>query len=294
MVETPLVTIIIPLYNKREIIGDTINSVLNQDYTNLEVLVVDDGSTDGSAEYIRMLSNSRIRLLEKENGGVSSARNWGIKHSNGDWILFLDADDILLKDCISTLIKECSKGDIIVGNFYTQYGTKRSIGCTNVKTGLIPSNLCYKEFFRKRIPMRAGSYIIKRSLVLNELFDERLRRLEDAESLFRWLNHNPNLYVLSIPVMVYNLSYNDLSKPILSKWENDFGFYLPFTKGEFGKNCLLGMILSMTLNAYPQKIWFLLKRYKFYSLYSFPYDLLNLKGKFKSTIRRIFRIVFPK
>jgi glycosyltransferase involved in cell wall biosynthesis len=135
MINPPLVTVIIPLYNKRETIKGTIDSVLTQDYPNIELLVVDDGSVDGSAEIVETISHPNLRLLRKVNGGAASARNYGITRAKGDWLLFLDADDTLLKNSISVLVNECDKGDIITGNYYSQKGNAKMLVSEAVKGG---------------------------------------------------------------------------------------------------------------------------------------------------------------
>ena len=90
-----LVSIITPVYNAEKYIKETINSVLNQTYSSWELLVIDDGSTDSTAKIVKSFSDSRIILIQQENGGVSSARNKGIDLARGKYITFLDADDIL-------------------------------------------------------------------------------------------------------------------------------------------------------------------------------------------------------
>ena len=96
-------SVIIPLYNKSNTITNTINSVLAQTFFGFELIVVDDGSTDDSAEKVLTIKDDRIRLIQKKNGGVSSARNLGIKEAKGKYICFLDADDYWEKDFLSTV-----------------------------------------------------------------------------------------------------------------------------------------------------------------------------------------------
>jgi len=90
---SPLVSAVIPVYNGERFLAETIESVLAQTYKNIECIVVNDGSTDGTAEICRSYGD-RIRYFEKPNGGVSSARNLGIANANGELIAFLDADDL--------------------------------------------------------------------------------------------------------------------------------------------------------------------------------------------------------
>lgn len=88
-----MISIVIPLYNKERSIGKTIRTVLNQSCQDYEVVIVNDGSTDGSVEVVKSFSDSRIRLVNQPNAGVSAARNRGVEESRGEIIAFLDADD---------------------------------------------------------------------------------------------------------------------------------------------------------------------------------------------------------
>jgi len=98
----PLVSIIIPTFNTRLWLGEAIDSALAQIYPNCEVLVVDDGSTDGTGEWLAEQYGSRISCFWKENGGLASARNLALTHAQGDYIQFLDADDIIVPEKVAT------------------------------------------------------------------------------------------------------------------------------------------------------------------------------------------------
>lgn len=91
-------SVVIPLYNKEKSIGDTIQSILNQTFTTFEIIVVNDGSTDNSLKLVKDFKDSRVKIIDKPNGGVSSARNRGIKEAKYDWIGFLDGDDLWEQD----------------------------------------------------------------------------------------------------------------------------------------------------------------------------------------------------
>lgn len=102
-----MISIIVPVYNVENYLKDCINSIINQTYTNIEIILVDDGSTDSSGKICEnySLQDSRIKVLHKPNGGLSDARNYGIKHATGNEITFIDSDDIIAKNMIEVLAK---------------------------------------------------------------------------------------------------------------------------------------------------------------------------------------------
>ena len=102
------VSVIIPTYNRKERLIKTINSVLAQDYKNYEIIIIDDGSVDGTANYIKQYF-PQIMLLEQENQGVSAARNLDIRAAQGNWIAFLDSDDIWHSNKLSQQINYLKK-----------------------------------------------------------------------------------------------------------------------------------------------------------------------------------------
>lgn len=115
MVDLPLVSVICPSYNSKEFIGDTIESVLNQTYKNIEIIVVDDGSTDGTIDYLENFEG-KIQLCKGSHHGACSARNIGAKIAKGRFLLFLDSDDLLKEDTIELLTKraiQLGRGNLI-------------------------------------------------------------------------------------------------------------------------------------------------------------------------------------
>ena len=101
----PAVSVVIPLYNKGPYIARSLNSVLIQTFSDFEVIVVDDGSTDGGAEIVRGFTDPRIKLIQQENQGVSAARNRGIEAASAEMVAFLDADDEWLQQFLEIVTK---------------------------------------------------------------------------------------------------------------------------------------------------------------------------------------------
>lgn len=115
------ISVIIPVYNVEKFLCECIDSILNQTYTNLEIILVDDGSTDKSGiicdEYAK--KDNRIKVIHRINGGLSAARNTGLDNATGDYIMFCDSDDLFVSDSCEIMIKEIEKtnADYIIGNY---------------------------------------------------------------------------------------------------------------------------------------------------------------------------------
>lgn len=133
-----LVTVVIPVYNTFEYLKECVDSVINQKYKNLEIILVDDGSPDDSPllcdEYARQ--DSRIKVIHRANGGLSAARNSGIKEATGKYITFVDSDDIIDSEMISEMV-----GIAIKENAHI---VKSTLVRTNMKENCIPSVGKYK------------------------------------------------------------------------------------------------------------------------------------------------------
>lgn len=112
----PMVSIIIPLYNTAEYIKDTLLSIQKQDFSDYQIILVDDGSTDSSLEVARTCASadSRISVYHKENGGQSSARNLGMKYAEGKYILFIDSDDQLAPNVLKGLVGNLEENNLDV------------------------------------------------------------------------------------------------------------------------------------------------------------------------------------
>ena len=119
---TPLVTIIVPVYNSEKYISRCIQKLLNQTYHNLQIILVNDGSTDRSLDICGMINDYRVEVYTKENGGASSARNVGLVHRKGEYVLFVDSDDYLKVNAVEILVSAAVSGSVTLSNIPLQTG----------------------------------------------------------------------------------------------------------------------------------------------------------------------------
>ncbi len=112
------ISIIIPAYNAASYIEDCINSVISQTKKELEIIIINDGSTDNTLEIVKKYKDKRIKLFTTKNNGIGKTRNMGLKKAQGKYIFFLDSDDYIAKDAMENLYKKAIdlKADIVVGN----------------------------------------------------------------------------------------------------------------------------------------------------------------------------------
>ena len=134
-----MISVIVPIFNVKEYLNRCIDSIIHQAYQDLQIVLVDDGSTDGGGalcdEYA--LLDNRIEVIHSKNEGVASARNKGIRRSVGRFLCFVDADDYLELDAMSNLFKEADdrSADVVTCNFNIVYDHSLKVLCRNVEGG---------------------------------------------------------------------------------------------------------------------------------------------------------------
>lgn len=174
------ISVVIPVYNIEKYIRQCLESVINQTYKNLEIIVVNDGTKDNSMKIVgEYLSDKRIKIINKENGGQASARNRGIEIATGDYISFIDGDDWIELDTYEELVKNIKNEDIIVFDFYKfdeikQKIKKRSTTIKKFNEG-VPENKKYlllefcNEAWNK---IYKTSFLRKNNLKFNDMLYE--------------------------------------------------------------------------------------------------------------------------
>lgn len=161
------VSIILPFYNAEKDIIRCIESILSQSYVNFELVAVNDGASDSSPSILNtyLKKDKRIRLINKENGGVSSARNAGIKVSNGDYICFVDSDDWLDENYLQVFydkLKKCDS-DLIITQIKSVYSNKQVLSDEYVITELVSESFTPNDLF-------IGELFIPTNSPTNKLF----------------------------------------------------------------------------------------------------------------------------
>ncbi len=179
-----LISIIVPVYNVEKYLEKCVFSITNQTYKNIEIILVDDGSTDISGEICDKLSkkDSRIRVFHKENGGLSDARNYGIKKAKGKYVGLVDSDDFIKEDMYEILYKAIKKynADISMCRVLDCYGRIPHIDNSNSVSVLLNTREAIKKIMEAQdVSVHAVSKLYKKSL-FNTLNFEVGRITEDG------------------------------------------------------------------------------------------------------------------
>ena len=204
-------SVLIPLYNKEKYIKKTLDSILNQTFSNFEIIIINDGSTDKSCEIIESIKDDRIRLIHKKNGGVSSARNRGIGEAKGEFIAFLDADDEWLPNKLEKqyiLHKKnpkliwSSSGYILINK--NRKDKKIIFHQEGVLTDAIDAIVDGLKIFTSTV-------IIKREVFKNSrlLFNEKAITSEDREVWYKMACIYPEMGYIQEVLSIYTREVND-------------------------------------------------------------------------------------
>ena len=262
-----MISVIIPLYNKEPIIERSLQSVLSQDYDDFEVVIVNDGSTDRSADIVRNINDPRIRLIEQENGGPSKARNTGTKNAKGEWIVFLDADDELLPGALR-IFHRLSEAHPEFEMFCCTSVHRRKGNTSEAPLGLMEGVLKnpYAALFLGYYGTHTGDFMCSQRVALACLFDENIRRFEDVECLFR-MYKKTKVYLSPEPVLIENGDYTAASHARKDIRE-DFVGHLDFQGKSFWERMCLYLLFIGERSHYDSQA-----RILYPKLY-YRYDLL--------------------
>lgn len=220
-----LVSIIIPVYNAEKYLSRCLDSVIAQSYKDFEAICVDDGSSDRSGKILDEYkeSDNRIKVVHKQNEGVSKARNKGIEISNGDFIVFLDADDYLTENCIEKLMNFSEK-ELVICAYHNLSKRNKILGpklCQDVVIKKDLGHLWHQEYIPFWLYIWGKLYhssIIKKN---NIFFDTDMRYLEDFCFVLKYMSCIDDVFLIN-DVLVYHIwEPNKYSKYIMDFDEFD-------------------------------------------------------------------------
>lgn len=246
----PLVSIIVPVYNSEKTLERCINSILNQTYKEFELILLNDGSTDASGEicdnYAR--KDQRIRVVQKENTGVSDTRNQGIAMAKGEYLQFLDSDDWITPDATGLFVRTATEYqcDMVIADFYRVIGERVSQKGSIEEDGLMDRVTYATNMMQKPADFYYGvlwNKFYKRSIIekYNLKMDSSVSWCEDFMFNLEYIRHIQTIYALKVPVYYYVKTRGSLvsqgmsMKKTIQMKRTVFTYYNNFYKDVFGE-----------------------------------------------------------
>jgi glycosyltransferase involved in cell wall biosynthesis len=248
-------SVIIPLYNKANYIQKTLKSVLAQTFTEFEVVVVNDGSTDNSLNEAISVRDERVRIFTKQNEGVSVARNFGIEKAQFEYIAFLDADDFWLPhylENINKLIKLYPNAGIFATTYFTNklsddVANKKNEIKFSAENTLLITDYCRSLVKNEIIPLWTGALCVNKKTI-NEagLFPVGVKRGEDLDTWLR-LSLKNSIALLNSPHVIYNqITVNNATRNYHS-YRESFSYWKWYNYGNspYLKKFTTGQIIAL-------------------------------------------------
>lgn len=226
----PKVSVIVPVYNAEKYLNQCISSVVNQTMKDIEILAVNDGSTDHSLDILDVLSHrykDKLKVFNKENGGAGSARNLGLKYANGEFIKFVDADDYLAVNILEKMyiIAKDQQVSLVRGDYRLILGPiqRKSGSWCNINGNQIVDVKQNKQYVVTETP-GIGNKLISRDLLGDLRFPEKTK-WEDLAIMPVVIASSKRLFHLDEPVYNYRVNMNTTIKDFVRKIPNNFRYY---------------------------------------------------------------------
>lgn len=218
MTSTPLISIIIPTYNRAHLIGETLDSILVQTYPNWECIVVDDGSTDTTADVMReyIKKDNRFQYHQRPINkikGPNSCRNYGFEMSNGEYIKWFDSDDVMLPYLLEKQVLSFAKNVEMSVCKLSYFDFERRVP---IKENIISSKNLIEDYLIGNVTFYISGPLWKRIFLekQNQLFDESLTNLDDWDFNLRMLYQKPNITNVNEVLILYRVHADSLSQEI--------------------------------------------------------------------------------
>lgn len=289
-----MISVIIPLYNKDMSIRQTLLSVLKQNYSDFEVVIVDDGSTDNSASIVNTIaeSDNRVNYYYKKNGGVSSARNYGVKKAKGEWVVFLDADDEMKPNNLCTLMHLLCKYNVNLAAANVTVMDANGV-CRENQLHL-EKETCFSNYIKAIIKQQAiwgnGASIYKKSLLMEKPYNENLSRYEDAEFELNILL-NEKVAISPNVICIIHSEFAQLSKVSNNNKCKDFIFNMDFSDKSFWQKVKMGQFINEGCFTYSNGKASLKEMYGYFYYWRYVYVFFR---KFFSVRYRIKKLLLFK
>lgn len=212
------ISVIVPVYNVEKYLKECLDSLINQTYANIEIIAVDDGATDGCPQILDeyALKDSRIKVIHKQNGGLSSARNCGVKVATGEYVIFVDSDDYFDLSAVETLLKAAKETDAdIIETGLTNKGDLFGSGSNAVF--LIEKEELLKQFFsEKGFTVTACGQMYRRKL-FNEISFPEGRVFEDYATTYQLVYAAEKIAAVSKKIYYYRSNPSSITTVKFSK-----------------------------------------------------------------------------
>lgn len=222
MNSAPLISVIVPAYNVEKYIKACLDSIINQTYSNFEIIVVNDGSTDQTEEILRSYqSNPKFRIYSQKNGGLSAARNRGIKLANGELICFIDSDDSVKSDYLEKLAApffEDSDVDITVCGYQEKF--ENSVINHVLKSQKITGAQATKDLLIKQqdFNVLAWNKLYRKKLFSDNHIEYPVGQIhEDNLTTYKLFSHAQKVVYISDELYIYQRTHSEITKNLYSK-----------------------------------------------------------------------------
>lgn len=193
MVKQPFFSVILPTYNRADMLPVATRSIMDQTFSDWELIIVDDGSTDNTAEIINQIHDERIKYFYQKNQERSAARNYGIDKASGEYFCFLDSDDYYKNNRLELLYKAIKESKELIAMFYTGICFQK-MNCITERTELKNDFFNKFDFIVKAI-IGVPQVCIKSEIIRKHKFDPQFRIGEDMELWLRIVNEFPLIYL---------------------------------------------------------------------------------------------------
>lgn len=307
------ISIIIPAYNSEQFIAKCLDSVIDQNYRNLDIIVVDDGSKDKTGSIVDNYAekDNRITVIHQPNGGLPNARNTGLIYASGDYIMFLDSDDWLEPTCCGIIIKEIQreKADLVFFEYYKEYKNKTVQMKTYPHERLLYNANGIKEFFLYDMRTITAWGKIYRATLLDECkFNESFRTAEDVEFNYKIYDCVNKAVYIQEPLLHYRIleqsaihgydfQITSKLKPVLESISNWSRMDIPFhTEAYYSFKAIAFLLVCQNGICLDKQLTFWQKLRKIADLKtdSCFKDLFNNLNYIKIPISRKLLIIFEK